>query len=383
LNYIPKTLDLDIITMGDNPRLPTTLDIPPLKRNISEVGLLEPITVWFPNGKEIAEVIRGHRRTIALNQLKDEDPKRFKELFPKGIPAFVRENITEEEVVTLKLDHGGQKGLSHPHELQMSASMMFDKGFTEAQVANQLRPLIDKISPMPSSKRVEVGELESKLAEARASGKAKAIESAEKALYERIAKYHRGRVQYHHDVWRSPYLVEAALYFKACGVVKKGFEKEYLPNLTTSHVKALWKAHKEDLEQKEDGAPKYNKTRVGPLFTEKWNAIVKAEKEKGENPTQSKPKAMSAKDMLAEVKEGKWESKGFCKLALYHAGDKSVEGLSALDKAYKAADLVMSAEDTSLWEMVVTEAKNIEAALIAKDAEAAKTAEAAEAADKV
>jgi hypothetical protein len=247
--------------------------------------------------------------------------------------------------------------------------MMFARDFTEAQVANQLKPLITRLAPMDAKKKAEIEELEKAVLDAKETGKG--IEKAEKELSERIAKMYRGRVQHLHDVYRCPHIVNASLYFKACGQKPEGFEEETLPKLTTSQVNSLWKAHKEDLEilDEESQTPKYNKTRVGPNFTAKWSAIVKAEAERANGePTPPKPKAMSAKDMNAEVTEGKWESVGFCKLTQHHAGNRSIDGLEILDKDYKALDLIKQGAN-DLYEMVISEASKIEAELVKADAE--------------
>ena len=361
MEYIAKFIELGTVTMGENPRLPTTLELPALKQSISDNGLLEPITVWEPNGDGAREVIKGHRRTMALVQLADENPKRFKELFPEGIPAFIRENITAKEATVLKLDHGGQLSLSHPYELQMSANQLFAHKATQAEVANLLRPLIDKISPPPANKKQEFSELQEGIDTA---SDAKARSKAEKALYERIADYHRGRVQGLFDIYRCPALVDAALYFKACGIRRKGFEEpEYLPSLTQKQVNSLWKEFSEDLKIEEDGVPKYNAERPGPNFVKKWDEICKAEKSK--EPAVPKAKSMSATDMKEEIGT-RWASAGFCKLTKWHSGDKAVDGLDGLDKAYHGLDLVMK-YSLDLAAMVAEEAVKIKKQLIEAD----------------
>ena len=366
--YISDKIELAKITMGDNPRLPTSLDLAPLVQSISDQGLLEPITVWRPNGNDLVEVIKGHRRTMALNELLENDPKRFAELFPEGVPVFRCENITKEQATVLKLDHGAQLSLSHPHELQMSANLLFNDKATQADVANILRPLIDKISPPPAKKKQEFDKLE---ADIKAAKSAKDRAKAEKALRDRIADYHRGRVQNLYAVWYCPNIVEAALYYKATGgeYHRKGFEDDYMPSLTQKQITALAKDFGEDLKVMEDNVPKYNSERPGPLFTKRWNEICEAEKNK--EPSTPNPKAMSAKDMKAEV-GSRWASAGFCKLTAWHSGDKTVEGLDDLDKAYHGFDLVAK-YSPELTNLVAEEAEKIKKSLIAADKEAGDT----------
>lgn len=370
-----KNIAIGTIVAGDNPRLPTNLMLESLAENIEAVGLLEPLHVWYPSPEQdIAELIRGHRRGGALNLLAEFNPMRFAELFPEGIPVIVWEGITAEEALMLKLDHGGQVTLSDPHELQMSATLMFDKNFTEAQVANHLKPLITRLSPMPAKAAKEVKELETALTEAQNGGDVTKVDAAETALTDRIAKLYRGRVQNLHNVARSPELVNAALYFKACGEKLKSYEDTVLPRLTTDQVKALWNAHKLDLEiMGDNGAPKFNKRVVGPNFTSKWNGLVVKEAEAvAEGPKAPREKAMAAKDMKSELTEGKWLSVGFYKLTRHHTGDKTVEGLAELDKAYHAVDLV-NQYDPKLLKRLMASAEKIEATLRSESAEGEST----------
>jgi ParB-like chromosome segregation protein Spo0J len=140
MKYTNALVKFGEITAGENPRLPTNLSLDSLRDNIEGVGLLEPITLW-EKSKNVLELIRGHRRTLAIGQIKNRNPKRFEELFGKGIPALVVTGITPEEVITMKLDHSEQRGLSDPHELQRSANMLFAISKTEAEVAVQLAGL--------------------------------------------------------------------------------------------------------------------------------------------------------------------------------------------------------------------------------------------------
>ena len=347
------------VTVGSNPRLPTNLQIAPLAENIGAVGLLEPIHVReLEDG--VSRVIRGHRRLMAMLELKDTNPKRFGELFPDGIPAIVWQELSDDEELMLKLDHGGQVTLSDPHELQMSATLMFAQNFTEAQVANQLKPLILKLAPMPPAMKAELKKIDGKVAEARKAEDLTAVAVLEKEYEERVAKGFRGRIQHLHNVARCPDIVNASLYYKACELKPEGFEDEKLPKLTTDQVKALWKAHSKDLEDIGDnGAPKFNKSVVGPLFVEKWTEILQKEADVKDGKAPKQEKAMSAKDMKTEITDGKWESVGFYKLTKHHSGDKSVADLGVHDKDYKALDLVKQF-GTDLYDMVIQEAEKIE-----------------------
>ena len=368
-------LVLDAIVRTINPRTLKNQQYAEMRDDLRINGMHEPIHVWRHDG--VDELLKGYRRIGGAELLRADFPADYEKHFPEGIPAIVWEGITAEEALLLKLDHGNQVSLSDPYELQMSATLMFNQGFTEAEVANHLRPLITKISPMPAKAKAEIEELEKALAEAKVEGNDSKISEAEKAVEKRVAELYRGRVQHLHNVARCPEIVDASLYFKANNEKPVGFEDKALPKLTTSQVTGLWKEHKKDLEilDEETQAPKYNKVRVGPNFTEKWNAILKAEAESADDNT-PRDKAMSGKDMKAEITEGKWSCVGFYKLTKRHTGDKTVEGLEELDKAYYALDLV-SKHKSSLFDKVLAEGAKIADRLRA-EAEATAEAEAKE-----
>jgi len=376
MKYTATVTAFDTIRAGLNPRIPTNLAIASLRDNIEGVGLLEPLTVWEPpQQKGVLELIRGHRRKEAIGQILAANPKRFAELFPKGIPVLKVSDITAEEVVMLKLDHSEQRGLSDPHELQRSANMLFDIDKTEAEVAFQLSGLIDKISPMKQKSRVELESIDSKIKAAKDSGNDAAVQLMEREKRDFIAAYRRGFVQNLHNTFRCPVAVMNALYFKATGMKPEGVN-EYLPNLTAADVTVLWTAHKADLGiMGENGVPKYNKQIVGPNFTEKWAKLCAKSKEAAESTDSAvaKPKAMSAKEMAAEIKEGKFKSELACKLTSHHSGDKAIDDLTLLDNAAYQSDLVRRF-DKVLWETVVTVSNEIEKRLIAEAAKAATAA---------
>lgn len=373
MKYAQTLVPFDGLTLADNPRIPTNLALDSLMESIENVGLLEPITVWEPQKGKL-EVVRGHRRTMSIGLLRNRNSKRFDELFAKGIPALKVTDVTADEVVELKLDHSEQKGLSDPHELQRSANMLFNIGKTENEVAVILAGLIDKISPMNSKAKLQLETLKSKVEAMKATKNSAAVELAEREVKDFIGAYRRGFVQNLHNTFRCPEKVMWALYKKATGQAPDGVT-EYLPKLGAVQVTALWKAHKADLEERENGVPKYNKQRVGPKFTAKWNELIADEKkaiEEGED-KEPRQKAMSAKDMEAEVKEGKYKSELACKLTAHHCGDKGIDDLSMLDDFAYKFDLVRK-HDKDLTAMVIESAKAIEKRLIEAD-QAAKAKE--------
>ena len=59
------------LTVGQNVRLPNLYKVEPLADDIEAVGLDTQIMVWQPT-KDTYEVVRGHRRTKALELFKAE-----------------------------------------------------------------------------------------------------------------------------------------------------------------------------------------------------------------------------------------------------------------------------------------------------------------------
>lgn len=361
-----------LLTMGDNPRIDSNLHLEPLMESIELEGLKEMITVWEKE-KGIIEVIRGHRRTMAIGLLSKVNPARFEELFGKGVPCLKVSEVTSDEVVSLKLDHTEQRGLTDPHELQRSANMLFAIGKTEQEVANNLAGLIDRMSPMNQKARLELEALKQSVQAAKATGNEAAVTLAEQAVKKFIGDYRRGFIQNLHNTYRCPDKVMHSLFKAACGHAPEGVT-EYLPKLTSATVTGLWNAHKKDLEIRENGVPKFNKALVGPHFTEKWNALVKKEQEAVANGEvkETRPKAMSAKEMQESIKNGEYKSQLACKLTFNHAGDAKSADLPALDEASYLLDLIAQ-NDKALYDSTMQAGKEILNKLIATaTAEAAK-----------
>ena len=364
MKYNQTSVVLESLTFGDNPRIETNLNLNGLRDSIESVGLLEPITVW-EREKNVIEVVRGHRRTMAIRLLSNTNPKRFGELFTKGIPCLKVSDITREEVIVLKLDHAEQQSLADPHELQRSANMLFAIDKTESEVASQLATLIDRLTPMRQKNRLELQALQAKLETVKTSGNVAGIQLAEREIKDYLFAYRRGFVQNLHNTFRCPICVMSALYKRATGKNPEGVT-EFLPALTQADVTKLWSCHKADLEIRENGIPKYNRERIGPNFTTAWEKLVN-DSQKVTEVKAPKAKAMSASDMSLEITEGKFKSELAVRLTQHHAGDRSVVDIATLDTQAYLADLVRK-HDPAFWEKVVTAAKEIERRLIRQDA---------------
>ena len=352
---------------GENPRLSDHVKLDSLIANINAMGLLTPIMAWAKDSSGNLEVIQGHRRLQALREIERVDNSRFVELFGKdGIPIKLVSDCTEADVIDLKLDHSDQQGLNDPYELQKSANMLFRIGRTEEQVASQLAGLIERFAPMASKVMLELKAISEKVEKAKTNKNAAAQILAEREYRDRFFQYRRGFAQGLHNIYRCPNKVMQALYKKATGNNPEGVA-EYLPNITTTTVTKLWKAHEADLKIMDGGKPKYNRDNSGPLFTAAWDTLVKAEQDAATNPEAKTPRSMSAKEMEAD--KGEFESSLANIMTEYHKGNKDMKTeVSKLDKLCCVAELVQK-HDPALWEMV-----EASAAAIVKTLKAAKPA---------
>lgn len=359
MNTVISFLAITAITMADNVRLQSRYNLPPLLEDIRVNGLKTPISVYKKG--DVFPTLQGHRRVSAMQLLKKTDTARFEELFGKGIPCIVQDISDPRDIARFKVDHGNELALSDPYEVQKCANMLFKVGFKELEVVVELHGLMERISPMKADRRKEIEAIEDK-------------PKHDKALLD----YRRGAVQNLHNAYRCPFIVMAALEHRATGEPVEGFEKKYLPKLSTSQVTKLWKAHKEDLAEVDEatGAAVFNSTRTGPKFRKAWEKCVvtsqKAEADKEEGVVREK--AMSGKDMKIEITEGKWLSVFGQKITKHHTGDKSVGDLTPLDHICYHAEMV-KAHDVKAWKALEKAFKAVEEKLIAEDAEKAKTEE--------
>lgn len=363
MKYTNAMVEIGSLVTVENPRIPNRMLLSSLKDNISGVGLLEPLMVAdLPNKKGVLQVVKGHRRLAAMMEILSENPVRFNELFPKGVPVLKVSDVTNEEIVALKLDHSEQLGLSDPHELQRSANMLFAIGKVEADVAVSLAGLIDKISPMNDKARQKLAALKAVEEKAVKEGNAAGIELAKRDIRDFIFQYRRGFVQNLHAVYRCPDVVMASLYKKACGETPKEFAGQYLPPITTSEAVNLYKLHAKDCETKENGVPVFNKAVTGPEFNKRWAELSTKHQEAEGKVKETRPKAMSSKDMAEEAKS--YKSALAVKLTNKHTGESSATDILVLDDdAYRAG--LVKKYDSKAWETMLKLANEIEAKLIA------------------
>lgn len=363
-------VNLDDILVTGNPRIESLHSTVDLKASVKAIGITERVKLWLKKCGDLV-MLCGHLRYKVAGEVKVEDPKLFDKLFPEGIPAIIIEGITEAEADALKVDDGIKQALTSSHEVQRCANIYFAQGLSLRKIANRIPTLLDRLSPMSKKPDAlkELAEIDADIAEAKADGR-----NTDKLLAKRekfVGEFRYGMLQNMQNEWRCPYIVEAAMYFMACGVKPAGYEDTYLPKLTQKQVTDLWTAHKGDLVHLDgEKAQIYSKENVGPLFQKEWDKAVKKDKEPKVKGT-PKVKSMTRDEILAEVTSGKWLFKGYQLLAKRLAGDKDVDiaDIEAYGRiGYEAT--VLRDKRPDKWALVCQEVKEVEAEI----AEAKKAA---------
>lgn len=353
MNFESTQLAIVELFAGKNVRVSTDVELPSLRADIEERGLTTPLTVYFDEEKKKHEILCGHRRFTVITEIAKDDKDTFKRLFPKGkIPVLKVCGVSKERAQTLKVDGGTSVELKDPYETQLCANLMFDDGATDSAIANALSTQLCRTSRnggMKKETRNSLKELAEKRQTARLAGDISKMRKLDKEMFKLRADYHRGHVQALRAVWACPHIVMACKEFQATQMVPAPFAGQKLVPLTNSNVSKLLRAFKDDLTVTDGNSiPKYTKERPGPSFNEAFKEIVDAVKAGGSTKV-TRVKAMSSKDMRAEVETGKWSSKGFRSLTLSHAGDK-VSGavLKRLDKLAYTAE-VIEEHDADAW----------------------------------
>lgn len=364
-----KSVALSAIFAGQNVRLPGLAHIDELYDDIKENGMKEPPWV-FGVGKESYEMIRGHLRLICLDRLKEREPARFLELFPKEmIEVVVLSDITYEQAQIEKIDHGNENPLINTMEAQLCANLLFENGLTEVQVATQLAGLMNRIKPMKADKRKELETLRTDIEMYRETGRFDDIPTKEKAIADLLLNYRKGWIQNMKAIFRCPDLVMGTMWLKATGErnwegqLKLAIEAEdYLPsNLQVDQAKnKLWPAFKKDLAISVGGACPYNKRVPGPNFNEVWEVICTKSKEKEAAPETVRAKAFSKEELKTDSE--KYNSQGFKMLCAFHRREPEVDPsqLRKFDEIAYFAELVAERGGDE-WTQLVALAKNLEA----------------------
>lgn len=337
-------VDFGTLVLGENCRLPGLLRIEELCEDISANNLKVPL-LTTPVDKK-SKVLQGNRRWYALEMLLDRNPARFKELFGKdGIPVIQVTGISAEEQVDLIIDHGHIQGLSDPMELQLASNMLFAAGRTERQVVVALAGLLEKFTPMKQEVRKDWLAKLARVKEVLVKDPEWGLELQNEAEI-LLFNNRRGKIQNLHNAFRCPEVVMQALWLKATGLYREDTLedlRDQMPrSLTYAHVGQLYKSHKADIAA--DETNEVSKANPGVLFWAKWQEISEKIRKEAIEKADGKPraKAMSATDMMQDVEERIWKSKGFLALSQYHAGKDEVskDVLVKLDAIAAAAEIV-------------------------------------------
>ena len=305
--------------------------------SILENGMQErPWVTPIPNSDNV-EIVRGHSRMDAQDIISNEYPERHAELFPNGkIKVLLVTEVSEDEKNILKMDFT-RRNLNDKYEIQNAASLLFDSGCTEGEVANHLAPMLGEIV---GKRKAKITELEEALAKAESPADRVSLQHA---ISDEVAQYRRGKVQGLKNIWRCPYIVTDCLYFEVYGKNPDHYEEgAVLPVLTQAEVRKLAKAYDNDLTafENKEISERPTKLRPGKNFLELFESIC-LEKQGNAEKKESEPvKSMSRNDIVKPLKEGNIDSSTMADVINFHGADKSVSA----DVIKKADNLLAVAE---------------------------------------
>jgi len=343
-----KDVALSELTEGRNTRLSASFDYESMADSLEDRGMDEPIQAW-KNDEGALEIVRGYRRFNGASIVAKRNPKRFKELFPNGIPVIIRKDITNaSEAALAKVDHGTVVSLRFRSERDLAVAILKDEGCTEEEICARLEGLFAKFqTAVPSSKRDKLVELKLDPIKNRVE------------IRKLVHETYKGQLQASIAVWKCPPVVAECLrHLEAKEPLPKGVKCP--AKLTYADVKKLAKALEEDCQILDDkGVPKHSKGNPGPNFNREWAERLKAEAKKGEK----RPKAMSANAMQEQLDSGAWDSEGFKLLTQQHAGKQDVKGLKAADEKLYLVDLVVK-HKPEVWKAFKAEALAIKQSVI-------------------
>lgn len=327
MNHQVQEVALSKLTVGLNTRVgEKSNDFEGMARSLEDRGMDEPVQAWKNPDTGKLEILRGHRRYAGATILESRSPKVFKQHFPNGIPVIVRRDVTNaSEAALAKVDHGTVVTLKYRCERDRAVIILKNEGCTEIEIVSRCEGIFAKHqTAVASDKRDKL--------EALRAAPEKNRQEIRKLLHET----YKGQLQASIAVWKCPVVVQQCLeHLEAKVNLPKG--KKCPAKLTYGDVKKLAKAMESDTQiLDDDKMPVHSKGNPGPAFKSAWSELLKAVPKTGE----TRAKAMSAKDMDAQLSNGIWDSEGFKKLTQQHSGKKDVKGLKAIDAELYAVDLV-------------------------------------------
>lgn len=347
MNHSIKYMDPSELSVGVNTRVGASNDFENMALSLEDRGMDEPVQAWKTEDGRI-EILRGHRRHAGATILNARSPKVFKGHFPQGIPVIIRKDITNASQAALaKVDHGTVVTLKYKCERNRAVIILKDEGCTEKEITSRCEGIFSKHqNAIPSDKR-------DKLEALRASPEKNRI-----AIRDLVHGTYKGQLQASVAVWKCPSKVQACLeHLEAKEPLPKGIKCP--AKLTYGDVKKLAAAQEEDNQVKDaQEMPLFSKGNPGPAFKALWAELLAAKPKTGE----TRAKAMSSKDMQAQLDNGIWDSAGFKALTLQHTGKKDVKGLKALDADLYMVDLVKRHEP-AVWKDFTKKAEAIKNAI--------------------
>ena len=357
MNFETKQMEIGSLVIGKNVRVRNDVDLTTLIDSITSNGLETPITVVARPSNGKFEVLRGHRRLTAIQEIRRIAPNTFKNLFPNNkIACTIVKGVSYEEAQKLKIDSGTTVELKNKYEALLCASIMFNDSKTENDVANELHAILCRTSRgsgLTSEKQKTLAKHQSEILIARDAKKWDIVDSHHKAIRKLLLEFHRGHVQQLKAVWQCPYFVMACKEYEYTGVVPEGYTEKEVLRLTYSEVKRLLKAFELDLEDLDDNEiPKYSKVKPGKNFESKLQQIrdeKKGNKKKTGTQTVTDTR-LSMVDLEKEHKASVYQSYGF-RLLLRHCMGKKVKGLKEADEMCAMIECI-NEHDTKLMAQI-------------------------------
>ena len=344
MDYQIKELPLSELSTGPNTRVGASNRFEEMAGSLEDRGMDEPVQVWHNPDTDKFEILRGHRRFGGASILLNRSPKTFKKVFPTGIPVIIRKDVTNaSEAALAKVDHGTVVDLKYKCERNRAVIILKDEGCTEKDIVTRCEGIFAKHQlAIPSDKRDKLDELR------------KSPEKNRTEIRDLVHGTYKGQLQASVAVWKCPPLVQACLeYLEAKEPLPKGVKCP--AKLTYASVVKLAKAQEEDQQILGDGGvPKYSKGNPGPAFKSLWAELLDAKVKDGG----TRPKAMSHKDMQAQLDNGIWDSELAKALTMQHSGKKDVKGLKAMDAKMYAVDLVIR-HKPKMWQDFLKVAEGI------------------------
>lgn len=113
-----------------------------LKEDIKRRGLLQPLVVR--QTKDGYEVIAGFRRYLALKKLKEEDIERYRELFPNGIPVFIK-NVSDRDALLISLSENLMQKTMSEEQIGASLERALQMGLDLNDVSRELQVRVENL----------------------------------------------------------------------------------------------------------------------------------------------------------------------------------------------------------------------------------------------